>query len=87
MSRSRRLASSNSFLTFRVFAECSCLVIKYSRRGWVNESSVCFFSLLGGTVSLHAPLGKTFALLVPAPAARDQPASFPATVEVASLKP
>lgn len=53
----------------------------------MNGSSVCFFSLLGGTVSLHAPLGKTFALLVPAPAARDQPASFPATVEAASLKP
>lgn len=54
----------------------------------MNERSVCFFSLLlGGTVSFYAPLGKTFARLVPAPAVRDQSACFLATAEAASLKP
>jgi hypothetical protein len=44
-------------------------------------------SLLGDTVSLCGPLGKTFALLVPLPARKDQPACFLASTKQVLLNP
>lgn len=53
----------------------------------MNESTVCSFrSLLGGTVSLCATLGRTLALSVPAPAVRDKSGCFLVT-KASSLKP